>query len=109
MHKNSYQIVLTQEEVSVLIILSGSVIGGLENNPKEHTNSAHWKLRNVFGIKDCSELQEYNMTTDYIRFKDYPVTKTPQQIKIEELEKTIKEAQKQLVDANQQLEELKGM
>ena len=102
MHKNSYQIVLTEEEISVLIVLSGSVIGGWNNNPKEHSNSAHWKLRNVFGIKDCSELQEYRMTTDYIRFKNYPATKTPQQLKIEELEVTIKEAQKQL-------EELKGL
>ena len=96
MHKNSYQIVLTEEEVSVLIILTGSVIGDWKNSPKEHSNSAHWKLRNVLGVKDCSVLQEYNMTTDYIRFKDYPVTKTPQQLKIEELENTINEAQKQL-------------
>ena len=109
MYKNSYQIVLTGEEVSVLIVLSGSVIGGWKNNPKEHTNSAHWKLRNVFGIKDCSELQEYSLTTDYIRFKDYPVTKTPQQLKIEELEKTIASASDTVKEAQKQLEELKGL
>lgn len=105
MHKNSYQIVLTEDEMSVLVIISGSVIGKSENNPREHAASAHFKLRNVLGIKDCSKLREYNMTTrnnSYIEFKDYPVTKTPQQLKIEELEKTINEAQKQL-------EELKGL
>jgi hypothetical protein len=105
MHKNSYQIVLTEEEMSVLVIISGSILGNDKNNPKEHATSAHFKLRNVLGIKDCSELREYNMATrnnSYIEFNDYLVVKTPQQLKIEELEKTINEVQKQL-------QELKGV
>ena len=105
MHKNSYQIVLTEDEMSVLVIISGSVIGKSENNPREHASSAHFKLRKTLGVRDCTELREYNMTTrnnSYIEFKDYPITKTPQQLKIEELENTINEAQKQL-------QELKGL
>lgn len=105
MHKNSYQIVLTEDEMSVLVIISGSVLGNDKNNPKQHATSAHLKLRNLLGIKDCSELREYYMTTrnnSYIEFEDYPATKTPQQLKIEELEATINEAQKQL-------QELKGL
>ena len=102
MLKNLYQIVLTEDEMSVLVIISGSVLGNNKNNPREHATSAHFKLKKTLGVRDCTELREYNMTTSYIEFKDYPVTKTPQQLKIEELEATINEAQRQL-------QELKGL
>lgn len=102
---NTYSLTLSEDEMSVLVIISGSVLGNDKNNPREHATSAHFKLRNALGVRDCTELREYNMTTrnnSYIEFKDYPATKTPQQLKIEELEATINEAQRQL-------QELKGL
>ena len=101
MHKNSYQIVLTEDEINTVYVLTGSTGGDIENSPRKHATSVYHKIRNMLNTKSY-DLVEHDLCVCEIRFNNYPVTKTPQQLKIEELEKTINEAQKQL-------EELKGM
>ena len=101
MHKNSYQIVLTQEEANTLLVLTGNVSGSREHSPRKHANSVYKRLADMIGTYGYLT-QEGKLLSTTADFNDYPVTKTPQQLKIEELEATINEAQKQL-------EELKGL
>ncbi len=101
MRKNSYQIVLTEEEANTLLVLTGNVSGSREHSPRKHADIVYKRLVDIIGTYGYLTLEGklLNTTAD---FNDYPVTKTPQQLKIEELEATINEAQKQL-------EELKGL
>lgn len=100
MHKNSYQIVLTEDEANTLYVLTSCVWGDVERSPRKHCDSVYYKLKNMLGGKS-NDLEERKLLTTEVNFKNYP-TKTPQQLKIEELENTINEAQKQL-------QELKGL
>lgn len=59
------------------------------------------KIKSILNTTSYN-LLENNLINCTVIFDDYPVTKTPQQLKIEELENTINEAQKQL-------QELKGL
>lgn len=101
MHKNSYQIVLTQDEIDTLYVLTGNTSGNAEHSPRKHATAMYEKIKGILNTKSY-ELVEHDLFVGEISFNNYPVTKTPQQLKIEELEATINEAQKQL-------EELKGM
>jgi hypothetical protein len=97
----TFTLELTEDEVNTVYSLMGRVLGGVENSPRKHSNSVFYKIADILHI-DASTLVETGLLDGKIRFKDYPVVKTPQQLKIEELENTIKEAQKKL-------EELKGL
>lgn len=108
MHKSSYQIILSEDEANTLYVLTGSVCGNATLSPRKHCSTVYYRLHGML-IGSSSEFPERKLLSQGAHFSNYPVTKTPQQLKIEELENTIKEAQKQLVDANQQLEELKGL
>lgn len=101
MHKNSYQIVLTEDEINTVYVLTGNISGNAEHSPRKHTTAVYQKIRGILNTKSY-ELVENDLFVGEIIFNNYPVTKTPQQLKIEELEATINEAQKQL-------EELKGL
>ena len=101
MHKNSYQIVLTQEEANTLLVLTGKVTGSNSDSPRKHADSVYQRLHDMLGMYGF-DTQEGKLTESLFEFENYPEIKTPQQLKIEELEATINEAQKQL-------EELKGM
>lgn len=105
-----YTLELSHEELVTIRVLVGSVLGSSLHSPRKHADSIYNRACGILGSNDPEDLIEYRLLEGRtIKFDDYPETKTPQQLKIEELEKTINEAQKQLVDANQQLEELKGM
>lgn len=101
MHKNSYQIVLTQDEISVMLLLAGNVMGCPSKSPRKHCDVIYEKIKQIIG-KTAYEIPERDLLKADTIFSNYPATKTPHQLKIEELEKTIKEAEKQL-------EELKGL
>lgn len=101
MHKNSYQIVLTEDEINTIYVLTGNVFGSCSNSPRMHCDTVHRKISKMLGTNSY-ELAESALMQCEVAFDNYPVTKTPQQLKIEELENTINEAQKQL-------QELKGL
>ena len=101
MLENLYQIVLTEDEINTLYVLTGNSAGDCDNSPRKHSTAVYQKIKDILGIR-MYELVEQKLFIGAIRFNNYPVTKTPQQLKIEELEKTINEAQKQL-------QELKGL
>lgn len=101
MHKNSYQIILTEDEINTVFVLTGNVTGSSSNSPRMHCDTIYDKIKSILNTKSYN-LVENNLVDCTVNFNDYPVTKTPQQLKIEELENTINEAQKQL-------QELKGL
>ena len=101
MHKNSYQIVLTADEINTVYVLTGNVTGSCSKSPRMHCDTIYDKIKSILGTKSY-EMVENNLMDCTVNFDDYPVTKTPQQLKIEELEATINEAQRQL-------QELKGL
>lgn len=101
MHKNSYQIVLTEDEINTVYVLTGNVTGSCSNSPRMHCDTVYDKIKSILNTKSY-ELVESKLMDCTANFDDYPVTKTPQQLKIEELEATINEAQRQL-------QELKGL
>ena len=94
---------LSDDEARVLYAITGVFNGCVHNSPRKHTDAIYHRLNAHFGQNSLNmvERQLLPMALD-IRFQNYPVTKTPQQLKIEELENTINEAQKQL-------QELKGL
>lgn len=100
MHKNSYQIVLTEDEINTVYVLTGNVCGSSSSSPRKHSDTVYQKIRGMLGTKSF-ELVEHELCVGETRFNDYSV-KTPQQLKIEELEATINEAQRKL-------QELKGL
>ena len=97
----NYILELTQKQAETLYVLVGNVSGSGNNSPRKQTDEMYRALKRLLNTNSF-DLPEYKLLSEIIHFDDYPETKTPQQLKIEELEKTIKEAQKQL-------EELKGM
>ena len=101
MHKNSYQIVLTEDEINTIYVLTGNIAGSCSNSPRMHCDTVYDKIKSILNTKSYN-LVENNLMDCTVNFADYPATKTPQQLKIEELEKTINGAQKQL-------QELKGL
>lgn len=72
MHKNSYQIVLTQEEANTLLVLTGNVSGSREHSPRKHADSVHKRLIDMVGTYGYLTLEGklLNTTAD---FDDYPV------------------------------------
>lgn len=94
---------LTEDEARTLYVVTGVFNGSPSNSPRKHTEAIY---NNLFGYfrKRSYDMPERELLPVQceLMFRNYPVTKTPQQLKIEELEKTINEAQKQL-------EELKGL
>lgn len=101
MHKNSYQMVLTEDETHTMMLLAANGVWIFDHSPRKHCDAIYSKLKQLTGKTVC-DLPEFNLMIGEVSFLRYPVTKTPQQLKIEELEATINEAQKQL-------EELKGI
>jgi len=103
---NTYNITLTEDEARTLLVITGSVLGSENRSPRKHTSSVYGKLNKLLDY-DCGipESNLFGVYSDgqgqYITFKEYP-QKTPQQLKIEDLEQSIANAQKQL-------EELKGL
>lgn len=103
-----YTLELSHEELVTIRVLSGSVLGSSLHSPRKHADSIYKKACGILGSYDPDDLIEYKLLRGRtIEFDKYP--KSAKQLKIEELEATINEAQKQLVDANQQLQELKGL
>jgi len=76
MHKNSYQIVLTQEEANTLLVLTGNVTGSCESSPRKHTDSVHRRLTDMVGTYGYLTLEGklLNTTAD---FDDYPIQEEP--------------------------------
>jgi len=106
---NTYILNLSEEEKDALVCVLQFVGGCPENSPRRFIRSICAKLNHVAVFNEkCSEgykrpryFKEVENKSSII-FNDFPASKTPQQLRIDKLEKTIKEAQKQL-------EELKGM
>lgn len=103
----NYTLELTQKQAETLFVLVGNVSGCGISSPRKQTDEVYRALKRQLNTNSF-DLPEYKLLSEIIHFDDYTKIKTPQQLKIEELEATINEAQKQLFDANQQLQELKG-
>lgn len=43
MHKNSYQIVLTEDEINTVYVLTGNVTGSCSNSPRMHCDTVYDK------------------------------------------------------------------
>ena len=107
---SKYVLELSEEEARTLLVLTGKVGGCPDNSPRKHTSSVFNRLYDILGIGIVSthewwlfSIQSESYSSSFIEFKDYPSTKTPRQLKIEELEESITKAQEQL----QQLKEIK--
>jgi len=98
----SYNITLSRDEFITMRVLAGAVCGDDKLSPRKHTTAIFNKMCEILGTRSMKQFVEYELLNGRsINFDNYP-TKSPQELKIEELEKTIGEAQKQL-------QELKGM
>lgn len=94
---------LTEDQARTLYVVTGVFNGSPTNSPRKHTEAIYNNLYRYFGERSYNMPERELLPSQCeLTFSNYPTVKTPQQLKIEELEATINEAQKQL-------QELKGL